>query len=116
MKETSRVDRAYKIQPHPRGSTFVVEGFARQLAAELDIEKDRVKKLMTENFRLECVRDFGSALISAALNIESWLSKNVGETTDWPVHLHVDNVGDADALAALLTDLTQAAKEYRENM
>ena len=54
-----------------------------------------------------------SALLDAALDLEAWLSEKVGDTADWPVHLHVDNRGDAIELAALLAALTAAAQGYR---
>lgn len=54
-------------------------------------------------------------LINAAINLESWLSKNVGDTEDYPVHIHCDNMADADAVSCLLTELSQACKEFKED-
>lgn len=50
----------------------------------------------------------------AAHALESFLRRAVGDTADWPVHIHVDNVADADGLAALLGALSNALTAWRK--
>lgn len=57
----------------------------------------------------------GIMVINAALKLEEWLSANTGVTSDWPVHLHVDNDKDAESLTGLLTFLTTACNAYRKS-
>lgn len=54
-------------------------------------------------------------LAQAALRLDQYLRENVGETADWPIHLHADNVADADQLAAHLSDFSRACRDYRRD-
>lgn len=53
-------------------------------------------------------------LVEAAIKLEAFLSDNVGHNADWPIHFHVDNDQDANILAELLTNFSQAVREYRK--
>lgn len=56
----------------------------------------------------------GGKVIQAALNFESWVHGNVGMTSDFPAHIVCDNIGAADGLACLLSELTRSCNRYRE--
>ena len=53
-------------------------------------------------------------VVEAALNFESWVHGNVGTTSDFPAHILCDNIGAADGLACLLSELTRACSRFRE--
>lgn len=73
------------------------------------IADDRTADLQSE---IEYLVERDAPIVTAARRLEAWLSANAGASSEFAVHLHVDNVGDADQLAALLTDLTAACKAY----
>jgi hypothetical protein len=54
-------------------------------------------------------------LAQAAMRLEQYLRENVGDTADWPIHLHADNVADADQLAAHLSDFSRACRDYKRD-
>jgi len=53
-------------------------------------------------------------LLKAALMLNRFLRDNVGDTADWPIHLHVDNTPDAEKLAEILTEFSLACKDYAD--
>lgn len=47
--------------------------------------------------------------------LEDWLGKHVGINDDWPARLNTDNEPDANKLATLLQELTDALKPFRRD-
>jgi len=68
---------------------------------------------MTGQRERDGIKAAGGKVIQAALNFESWVHGNVGTTADFPAHIVCDNIGAADGLACLLTELTRACNRFR---
>lgn len=69
---------------------------------------------MTDKKVCEGLDAAGGKVIQAALNFESWVRGNVGMTADFPAHIVCDNIGAADGLACLLSELSRACNRFRE--
>ncbi len=69
---------------------------------------------MTGQRETDGIEEATAKLVQAALNFESWVHGNVGLTADFPAHIVCDNVGAADGLACLLTELSRACNRFRD--
>jgi hypothetical protein len=74
--------------------------------------KTDVNRVLIENQRLERELTAITPVAVAAIALKGHLSKNVGDNADWPLRIVADNNIDAQKVAELLTDLTQAIQIY----